>query len=418
MSEDALFTGIDIGSTAVRIAVGHRLSVGDKTQVHIIGAIEVPSEGINRGSINSIEDAVASVSGCIEKVEKMVGTKLGLAHASISGANVISTESKGLAIVSRPDGEIRQEDVDRAVEAAQNVATPLNYEIVHVIPKTFTVDGQKGIKDPVGMNGVRLEVDVQIIQGLSSHIKSLTRCIYRTGINLDRLVLGALATAEVVTNSRQKELGVAVVNIGASTTTMAVFEQGELLVVATLPVGSDHVTSDIAIGLRTDIDLADRVKVHHASCVAKEIARNDEINLADLGAAEDEMIPRKYVAQIVQARVEELLEKIDKELKKIGKSGMLPAGVIFTGAGAKIPELVDLAKHELRLPASLGYPLGVSSITDRVNDLSFTTAIGLVQWAINDAPEPTGRGGSFFTGIKNFSGVGGKMKKWIGALVS
>ena len=255
MAEDALFAGIDIGSTAVRIAVGQRLpSSGDKEQVHIIGAAEVPSEGISRGVINSIEDAVSSVSACIERVERMTGTPVGSAWVSISGSNVTLLESKGVVAVAKSDGEIREDDVDRVVDAAQTVATPVNYEIIHVIPKAFTVDGQKGIKDPVSMNGLRLEVDAQIIQGLSSHIKNLTKCVYRTGVNIERLVLGVLATAEVVTSARQKELGVAVVNIGGATTSLVVFEQGDILHMASVPLGSDHITSDIAIGLRTSIE--------------------------------------------------------------------------------------------------------------------------------------------------------------------
>ena len=223
MVRDEIFAGIDIGSSAVRVAVGQRLPVGDKESVHIIGAAEVAAEGINRGLINSIDDAVSSVASCIEKVEKMTGAQVGSAWVAISGANVVSIESKGVVAVSRPDGDVREDDVERAVDAAQTVAMPVNFEILHVIPKTFTVDGQPGIKDPVGMTGLRLEVDAQIIQGMSSHIKNLHKCVHRTGVNIENLVLGVLANAEVVTTPRQKELGVAVVNIGGATTNLVVF---------------------------------------------------------------------------------------------------------------------------------------------------------------------------------------------------
>ncbi|MEK9152466.1 MAG: cell division protein FtsA, partial [Patescibacteria group bacterium] len=214
MSAPRYYAGIDIGSTAIRVAVGQKLPVGEKEQVHIIGAAEVPSEGINRGIINSIEDAVSSVSTCIEKVERMTGVPVQSAWVSISGANVLPMESKGVVAVSRADGEIREDDVERAIEAAQTVAAPVNFEILHVIPKSFTVDGQKGIKDPAGMNGIRLEVDAQIIHGSSAHIKNLTKCVYRTGVNIEHVVLGILATAEVVASPKQRELGVAVVNLG------------------------------------------------------------------------------------------------------------------------------------------------------------------------------------------------------------
>ncbi|MFH1047759.1 MAG: cell division protein FtsA [Patescibacteria group bacterium] len=417
MSNDSLFAGIDIGSTAVRIAVGQKMPTSEKGAVHIIGAAETPSEGINRGVINSIEDAVSSVSACIEKVERVTGMPVGSAWVSISGSHVNMIESKGVVAVSRPDGEIREDDIERAVDAAQTVATPVNYEIVHVIPKCFAVDGQRDVKDPLGMTGIRLEVDTQIIQGLTSHIKNLTKCVYRTGVNIERLVLGVLATAEVVTSSRQKELGVAVVNLGGASANMAVFEHGEILHVASIPLGSDHVTADIAIGLRTSIDAAERVKLQYASALPKRFSKTDRIDLKDLGVPDSEEISLKYVSQIVEARCEELLEKIDKELKSIGRSGLLPAGVIFTGGGSKLPGLVDLAKEKLRLPVALGYPVGMTSITDRVNDLSFSAAIGLVQWGVNEAPSDN-RGGGMFSRVNPMEKMSKGFKKLFGVIAS
>jgi cell division protein FtsA len=417
MSNDSLFAGIDIGSTAVRIAVGQRLPSAERGQIHIVGAAETPSEGINRGVINSIEDAVSSVSACIEKVERMTGLPIGSAWVSISGSHVNMIESKGVVAVSKVDGEIREEDVDRAVDAAQTVATPVNYEIIHVIPRTFAVDGQKDIKDPLGMTGIRLEVDTQIIQGLTSHIKNLTKCVYRTGANIERLVLGVLATAEVVTSPRQKELGVAVVNLGGASANIAVFEHGEILHVASLPIGSDHVTADIAIGLRTSIDVAERVKLQYASALPKTFGKNDKIDLKELGVQDSEEVSLRYVSQIVEARSEELLEKIDKELKAIGRSGLLPAGVILTGGGAKLPGLVELAKDKLRLPVALGYPVGMTSITDRVNDLSFSTAMGLVQWGSNEIPSE-GRRGGMLSRNRPMGRVVKGIKKLFGAMAS
>ncbi len=413
MAEDALFTGIDIGSSFVRIAVGQRLPSSEKDRMHVIGAAEVVSEGINRGTINSIEDAVSSVSACIEKVERMTGTPIQSAWVSISGSNVTLLESKGVVAVAKSDGEIREDDVDRVVGAAETVATPVNYEILHVIPKSFTVDSQKGIKDPIGMNGLRLEVDAQIIQGLTSHIKNLSKCVYRTGITMEHPVLGVLATADVCTTSRQKELGVAVINIGGSSTTMVVFEQGDILHMASIPLGSDHITSDIAIGLRTTIDIAERVKLQFAEASSANIGRSEQINLRELGAGDDELVGRKYVCEIVQARTEEIMERVEKELKKIGRAGMLPAGIVLTGGGAKLSGLVELTKNKLRLPASLGYPLGVTSITDRVNDLAFTTAIGLVQWGMHEVPEGTKKRRGVNVG-KQMEAVGAQFKKLFG----
>lgn len=418
MADESLFAGIDIGSTAIRIAVGQRLLSGDKETVHIVGAAEVPADGITRGVINSIEDAVSSVSSCIEKAERMIGGQVSSAWVAISGAHVGLLESKGVVAVSKADGEVREEDVERAIEAAQTVATPVNVEIVHVIPKTFTVDQQHGIKDPVGMNGIRLEVDAQILHGSSAYIKNLTKCVYRTGVNMERLVVGILAASEVVATPRQKELGVAVLNVGGASTTLAVFEQGDLLHLASIPLGSEHITSDIAIGLRTSIDVAERVKLQYAYAVAKDVPRGEEINLRELGGDDDEMVQKKLVAEIVQARLEEIIERADKELKRIGRSGMLPAGVVLTGGGAKLPGIVDLAKQKLRLPAALGYPLNLTSITDRVNDLAFTTAIGLVKWGADEAPDAGHRrGGLSLAAFKPAVKVAENLKKWFGALV-
>lgn len=374
--------GLDIGSSAVRVAVGKR-RVGDlKAPIQIIGASEAPSEGISKGVIVSIEEAVSSVSSALERAERMIGAPIERAWVGISGAHVISQTSKGVVGVSRPDGEIGSEDVHRAIEAARTVATPSNYEIVHVIPKSFSVDGQTGIRDPVGMTGIRLEVDAAIIQGLSSHIKNLTKCVYRTSIDIEDLVLGILATVEAVATSRQKDLGVAVVNIGASTTSMAVFEGGDVLATAVLPLGSEHITSDIAIGLRTTIDAAERIKVQFGTALPKTVNRRDEIDLADMGAATSERVSRKYVSEIIEARVEEILKKIDGELKKIDRSGLLPAGVILTGGGAKLTGIVEVAKQNLRLPAVVGSALEVASITERASDPACATAIGLVLWGM------------------------------------
>jgi cell division protein FtsA len=417
MAQPQFITGLDIGSTAIRMAVAQIPERGENNEIQIIAAAEVPSIGISKGVITSIEDATASISTCLEKIERMIGSTINSAWVGISSGQIISEESRGVVAVSKPDGEITEEDVERAIEAARTVATPLNYEILHVIPRSFVVDGQPNIKDPRGMTGIRLEVEAQIIQGLSSQIKNLTKCIYRTGLDIEDLVLSILATAEAVTTRRQKELGTMVVNLGGSTTGFAVFEEGDLLYTGVLPIGSDHITSDLAIGLRTSIDVAERVKLEHGTCLADEIPKKEEINLADLGG-ENDFVSKKYIAEIIQARVEEIYERLDKELKKIGRSGMLPAGVILTGGGAKLPGLEKMAKSKLRLPASLGYPLGIMSAVDKINDLSFSTAIGLVIWGF-EMQKGRSRGGfsSFFNRLKGIGKLGLGFRKWIKSLI-
>jgi len=378
---DNLIVGLDIGSTYIRLVAGQHKD----DELQIIGAIESPSEGISKGVINSIEDATTSISRCLEKAERMVGLPIVSAWVGISGSHIKSEKSRGVIAVSRSDGEVTEDDVERTIEAARALSVPPNYEILHVIPTRYAVDNQTDIKDPVGMIGVRLEAETLIIQGLTAQIKNFTKAIYRTELNIEDLVLSSLASAEAVITNKQKDLGALLLNIGSSTTSIAVFEEGELLHTAVLPIGSEHITADIAIGLRCPINLAERIKIKYATAVSKEINKKDEIDISDLLKEEElgddeEVISRKYVAEIAEARVEEIMEKVDDELKKIDRSGMLPAGAFLIGGGAKLPGIVEVAKNKLRLPASLGVNRSMASTIDKVNDPTFLTALGLCIW--------------------------------------
>jgi cell division protein FtsA len=411
-----IIAGLDIGSTTIRLAVGQL--IGDQETVQIIGAAEVPAEGISKGIVSSIEDAVSSISACLDRAERMTGMPVKSAWVGISGSHIISQESKGVVAVARSDGEISEDDVSRAIEAARTVATPQNYEILHVIPKSFTVDGQRGIKDPIGMTGVRLEVDTQIIQGLSSQIKNLTKAVYRPGINIEDLVLSILATSEAVLTNRQKELGVIVVNIGGATTSLAIFEEGDIVHTAVLPVGSDHITSDIAIGLRIDIDMAERIKLEYGTAFSGDIAKKEEVDIGELDGKEVNLVSRKYIAEITEARIEEIFDKVDHELKKIDRSGKLPAGVVFTGGGSRLDGLVEAARKHLRLPAALGNVQNISTVIDKIHDPAFTTAVGLVLWGSQLGESNSGGGFSGIfskaAGLGNmFGSFGKKFKKII-----
>jgi cell division protein FtsA len=412
MSEE-IFTGLDIGTHAIRVAVGKIVPSSEGgEQIHIIGAVEVPSAGVSKGTITNLEDAVSSISRALEQAERITGLPLNKAWVGINGNHIISQDSRGVVGVGRSDGEIRDDDVERSIEAARTVATPTNYDIIYVIPKNFTVDGQRGIKDPVGMNGIRLEVDAIIIQGLGSQIKNLTKAVYRTGLNIEDLVFSILATSEAVVSEKQKELGVCVVNIGASTTNIVVHEEGDVLHTAVLPIGCDHVTSDIAIGLRTSIDVAEQVKLQYATCLSSTVSKKDEINLAELGAPEEEIVGQKFVADITEARVQEIFEHVDKELQKIDRSGMLPAGVVLTGGGAKLSGILDTAKSSMRLPVSLGTPIGVTSVIDRSGDPSMSTAIGLMLWGYHiRGSGSSGRISELFGKIGDMNKISGGLKK-------
>jgi cell division protein FtsA len=322
-----------------------------------------------------------------------------------SGGNR-DADSVRAAITKARSYDMPNENIERAIARASEPSAALE-------SITYEAYGPGG----VGITGIRLEVDSQIILGSSSQIKNLTKAVYRTGLNIDDLVLSILATAEAVITPRQKDIGVVVVNIGVSTTSLVVFEAGDILHTAILPIGSEHITNDIAIGLRTSIEVAEAVKVEYGDCAPAEVSKREEIDLYDLGAAGHEMVKKQYVSEIIEARVEEILQKIDAELMKIKRNGLLPAGAIFTGGGSKLPGLIETAKKVLRLPAVLGYPLHVTSVTDKVNDLAFSTAVGLVKWGntmqgYGYTARPD-RGGS----MKKMGRMSSQLKKWIKTLI-
>lgn len=379
MASDQILIGLDVGTTTIRVVVGKREN--ETTPPSIIGVGEAPSAGIRRGVIIDIEEAVSSISTALEKAERMTGVPTEHAVVSVGGAHVSSLESHGVIAVARADGEITENDVVRVIDASQAIQIPTNREILHVIPKDFTVDGQPGIKDPVGMTGIRLEVDSQIIEASIPFIKNLTKCIMRSGIDIDDLVLAPLAAAQSVLTKRQKELGVVLIELGGGTTGVVAFEESELLHTTILPVGSDHITNDVAIGLRTAVDVAEVIKLEYGTAAAASVKKDEEINLAKIHKNEEGRVSRHHLAEIIQARLEEIFSMVNKELKTVGRDGQLPAGAILTGGGAKLHGIVELAKKELRLPVQIGFPLNIATIIDRVDDPAYATAVGLVLWA-------------------------------------
>jgi cell division protein FtsA len=378
MGKSDIIVAIDIGSSNVRTVIAEYVS--DMELPRVIGVGLAPSGGMRKGVIVNTEEAVKSINESLEKSERMAGVTVKEAAVSVGGAEVSFQNSKGVIAVGRADGEVTEDDLERAIKETQNLAVPLNREIVHIVPKAYRLDDQDNIKDPLGMKGVRLELDALVIEVSSPHIKSLTKCIEQAGVEVTDLILEPLASAKAILNNKQKELGVAILDIGGATTSLAVFEEGELLHVAILPVGSAHVTNDIAIGLRTSIEVAEKIKLEYGSADPKEVGRKEEIDLAEIDSSESGSVLRYHVAEIIQARMEEIFSMVNKELKAIGKAGLLPAGVVLTGGGSKLSQLTGLAKESLRLPIQIGYPLTLSGITDKVDDPSFATAIGLLLW--------------------------------------
>ena len=414
MSMENIIVGIDLGSTTIRVAVG-QYSVSEDSKIpklNIIAAVESPSEGVNRGVVTNIEDAGKAIAAAIDKTEQVIGMPISSAWITISGSHITTQLAKGIVAVSKQDGQITDQDVARAIEAAKTVMTPPNTEILHILPRSFQVDNQTNIKNPVGMTGMRLEVDAYMVVGMSSQITNLTKAIWITGLEIEDLVFNPLAASEAVLTSKQKDLGVVVISIGSATTTLAVFEEGDLKLTSILPIGSEHITSDLAICLRTSINTAEAIKNNYGVAQSTLIDKNEEVSLGEFDPTEDVSIGRKYVAEIIEARVEEIFEKVNAELKTIQRQGKLPGGAILCGGGAKLPGIIEVAKDVLKLPASLKKKKKISTIIDNAGDISFSSAIGLILWA--DQVANKGMSGSKF---KTISNVTDKMRGWFKSLM-
>lgn len=411
MAKEQYIIGLDIGTSSIRVV---QAKVGAETHggFNIIGASEVVSSGLRRGVIVDIEEAVSGISSALEKVERMTGVPVASANISVGGNHISSLSSHGVIAVSRADGEITENDIVRCIDASQAISIPQNKEVLHVFPKTFTLDGQTGIKDPLGMSGIRLEVDTIIVQAGLPFIKNLTRAVMQAGLEIDDLVLAPCAAAEAVLNKRQKDLGVCLVDLGAGTTSVAVYEEGDLLHTTVLPIGSMHITNDIAIGLRCSIETAEKVKLQFGHSDPKAVDKTEEIDLNKLDPTEEQSTSRSYVVDIIEARLEEIFSMVAGQLKKISRDGKLPSGIVLTGGGSKLPGVVEFSKKHLRLPSVLGVPQNVNTVIDRVTDPSFATACGLVLWGGKySSPQGQAQLGSIVKNVLSNQSVA-KLRKW------
>ena len=373
--------GLDVGTDQISAVIGHKTEEG---AIDVIGLGTAKSAGLRKGVIVDIEETITAISDALSQAEKMAGVTPELVYVGIGGSHIESSNSKGVIAISSADGEISGEDIDRVIEAARAVSVPANREIIHVIPRSFTVDGQKGIHDPSGMTGVRLEVEAHVISGSTPVIKNLSKCIYQAGLDIAELVFSPLASAGILLSKQQKEVGVAMIDFGAGTTDLAVFEEGDILHSAVIPLGSAHITNDIAIGLRTSIDNAEKIKTQYATATIGEVSEEEEIDISKIDPLEKEKPSKKYVAEIISARLTEIFNHISDELKKVERNENLPAGVVFCGGGAKLKGLVEAAKKGLKLPAQIGKPvIEISGMIDKVNDPRYAAAIGLMVWGIN-----------------------------------
>jgi len=413
MAKENIIVGIDIGSSSIKVVVAEQ--VRGEEAPRVIAVATNPSSGIRRGVIIDADDISKVLSETLQAAQRMGGVNFSHAILNIGGADIAFQNSKGVVAVGRADGEVIEDDINRVINEAQVIPLPMNKEIIHVIPRKYRLDDQDNIKDPLGMKGVRLEVDALIIQTSSSQVKNITKCAYQAGIEIEDLALEPLAASTAILTKKQKELGVMLVNIGAGTTSLAVYEEGELVHVAIIPVGAGHITNDIAIGLRTSVDVAEKIKLEYGCALARDVNKKEGIDLSKFDTQEDEVVSRHHVAEIIEARLEEIFDFVLKELKDIGRAGLLPAGAVLVGGGARMPQIVELAKERLRLPIQIGFPTGFGGILDKVDDPSFATVAGLVLWG-KELPGRKQHGpAQAFGGIsKNASQTMDKMRGWIG----
>ncbi|MEI7749895.1 MAG: cell division protein FtsA [Candidatus Moraniibacteriota bacterium] len=377
MSKTVNYLGIDIGSSQVRAVMAQEIA-GEES-LRVLGAVSMLSEGMRRGTVVDASAVAGAVAKAVSHAERMAGVTANVVGVGVSGTDIFCQKTLGVIAVSRPDGEVAEEDVERAMaEVEARVMLPSNREVLHVIPKSYRLDDQKDIKDPIGMRGVRLEAEAFVVGTSMNQMKGLGRILDQVGIRPDFFAVEPLAAAEAILNPKQKELGVVLVNVGGSTTSITVYEEGELVHLATLPVGGAHVTNDLAIGLRVSIDTAEQVKLQYGTALPETVGKREEVDLSRFDSHETESVSRHHVAEIVEARMDEILRLANAELSKCGREGMLPAGAVFTGGGALLPGAVELAKNVLRLPSHIGYPKPLGGILDSVDSPDFATAVGLV----------------------------------------
>jgi cell division protein FtsA len=384
------YVGLDIGTTKISCIVADMNGTGE---LRVVGVGNAPSEGLRRGVVVDLDKTVASITRAVEEAERMAGVEVKGVHAGIAGDHIRSINSRGVIAVSRKDNEIAPADVDRVVEAAKAIAIPMDREIIHVIPQEFIVDDQDGIKDPVGMSGVRLEAEVHIITGAVTSAKNICRAIQRAELKVYDLVLEPLASATAVLDDDERDLGVVLLDLGGGTTDVAVYHEGSIRHTAIIPFGGANVTSDIAIGLRTPIDKAEALKIQHGSALASMVSADDAVGVSGVGGRADREISRHVLASMIEPRIEEIFALANKEVRKNHFAELLGGGVVLTGGTSLLPGIAELAEQVFEMPVRLGLPRGMGGLSANVADPRFSTGVGLVMHAAN----PEGSQGGMFT---------------------
>lgn len=381
MSKERILSAIDVGSIKIATLIA---SFSEEEQIRIIGVSSVPSRGIKKGMVVDIDEAVEGISQSLTAAERMAGLAVSSAFVVVNGQQISSINSTGVVAVADPKGEITTSDVERVTEAARAVSLPSSREIIHVIPRFFIVDSQEGVADPIGMSGVRLEASAHIITGAVSTNRNLVKCINQVGVDVESLVFGGLASAYATLSDTEKELGVALIDLGGGTTDLALFVEGSPTFCAVLPLGGKNITSDIAIGLRLSLEDAEKVKIFISQYKPKvlpvgKMAESDEVDISDLKVGELKTLDRKFIRDgIIKPRLEEIFEQVGQTIQKSGLSHQLPAGVVLCGGASLTLGASDVAKRILRLPVRLATPVGVAGLIDEVCNPAFAASVGSI----------------------------------------
>jgi cell division protein FtsA len=402
--EKNLIVALDIGTSKVVAIVGEITSAGE---VDIIGIGSHPSRGLKKGVVVNIESTVQSIQRAVEEAELMAGCQIHSVYAGIAGSHIRSLNSHG--IVAIRDKEVMQSDMERVIDAARAVAIPADQKILHVLPQEFVIDTQEGIREPIGMSGVRLEAKVHLVTGAVSAAQNIVKCVRRCGLEVDDIILEQLASSNAVLSDDEKELGVCLVDIGGGTTDIAVFTEGAIRHTAVIPIAGDQVTNDIAVALRTPTQHAEDIKIKYGCALAQLASADETIEVPSVGDRAARRLARQTLADVVEPRYEELFTLVQAELRRSGFEDLCAAGVVLTGGSAKMEGVVDLAEEIFHMPVRLGMPQGVSGLVDVVRNPIYSTGVGLLLFGLHNR---SGGVASELRGSGGLSNVVQRMKSW------